>query len=36
MEEVLAGADKVIIDSKVAGQVLPYLPLNRAGKVEVK
>ena len=36
MEEVLAGADKVIIDSKVAGQVLPYLPLNSAGKVEVK
>ncbi|MDQ6976866.1 MAG: FtsH protease activity modulator HflK, partial [Ghiorsea sp.] len=36
MEEVLAGADKVIIDSKVANQVMPYLPLNRAGKVEVK
>ncbi len=36
MEEVLAGADKVIIDSKIAGKVLPYLPLNSAGKVEVK
>ncbi len=36
MEEVLAGSDKVIIDSKVAGQVLPYLPLNSSGKVEVK
>jgi len=35
MEEVLAGADKVIIDPAVAKQVLPYLPLNRA-KVEVK
>ena len=36
MEEVLANADKVIIDSAVANQVMPYLPLNRAGKVEVK
>ncbi len=36
MEEVLAGADKVIIDSKVAGQVLPYLPLGSSGKVGVK
>jgi len=37
MEEVLAKADKVIIDSKVAGSVLPYLPLDRmSGKVEVK
>jgi membrane protease subunit HflK len=37
MESVLAKADKVIIDSKVAGQVLPYLPLDRASnKVEVK
>ncbi|MDQ7001178.1 MAG: protease modulator HflK, partial [Ghiorsea sp.] len=36
MEEVLAGADKVIIGSNVAGKVLPYLPLNSAGKVEAK
>ncbi|MDQ6990911.1 MAG: HflK protein, partial [Mariprofundaceae bacterium] len=37
MESVLAKADKVIIDSKVAGQVLPYLPLDRvSSKVEVK
>jgi membrane protease subunit HflK len=36
MEEVLANADKVIVDSSVAKQVMPYLPLNRAGKVEVK
>jgi membrane protease subunit HflK len=36
MEKVLANADKIVIDSKVAGQVLPYLPLNNAGKVEVK
>ncbi|MDX8387602.1 MAG: FtsH protease activity modulator HflK [Ghiorsea sp.] len=36
MEEVLAGADKVIIDKSVAGQVLPYLPLNSTNKVEVK
>jgi len=37
MEQVLAKADKVIIDSKVADQVLPYLPLDRmGGKVEVK
>ena len=37
MESVLAKADKVIIDSKVAGQVLPYLPLDRASsKVGVK
>ena len=36
MEEVLANADKVIVDSSVAKQVLPYLPLNQAGKVEVK
>jgi len=36
MESVLAGADKVIVDSSVAKQVMPYLPLNRAGKVEVK
>jgi len=37
MEKVLAKADKVIIDSKVAGSVLPYLPLDRvSSKVEVK
>jgi len=36
MEEVLAKADKVIVDKSVAKQVMPYLPLNRAGKVEVK
>lgn len=36
MQEVMAKADKVIIDGSVAGQVLPYLPLDRAGKVEVK
>ncbi|MDX8397806.1 MAG: FtsH protease activity modulator HflK [Mariprofundaceae bacterium] len=37
MESVLAKADKVVIDSKVAGSVLPYLPLDRASsKVEVK
>jgi len=36
MEEVLAGADKVIVDASVAKQVLPYLPLDRMNKVEVK
>jgi len=37
MEKILAKTDKVIIDSKVAGSVLPYLPLDRAAaKVEVK
>jgi len=37
MEKVLAKADKVMIDSKVAGSVLPYLPLDRiSNKVEVK
>ncbi len=37
MQEVLARADKVIIDSSVAGHVLPYLPLDKLGnKVEVK
>jgi len=37
MEQVLAKVDKVIIDSKVAGSVLPYLPLDRvSSKVEVK
>ncbi len=37
METVLSKADKVIIDPKIAGSVLPYLPLDRAAsKVEVK
>jgi len=36
MEEVLAGTDKVLIGSKVAGQVLPYLPLSGTGKGGVK
>jgi len=36
MEDVLAKADKVIIDASVAGHVLPYLPLDKvSGKVEV-
>ncbi len=29
MEEVLSGVDKIILDSKAAGNVLPYLPLER-------
>ena len=36
MQEVLGKVDKVIVDGSVAGKVLPYLPLDRAGKVEVK
>jgi len=37
MQEVLSKADKVIVDGSVAGNVLPYLPLDRAGnKAEVK
>lgn len=36
MQEVMSKADKVIVDGSVAGKVLPYLPLDRAGKVEVK
>jgi len=36
MEGVLAKADKVIVDAAVAKNVLPYLPLGQAGKVEVK
>jgi len=36
MESVMAKADKIIVDSSVAGKVLPYLPLDRAGKVEVR
>lgn len=35
MEAVLARADKVIVDGSVADKVLPYLPIDRAGKVEV-
>ena len=33
MEEVLSGVDKIILDSKVAGNVLPYLPLDRLQKL---
>lgn len=29
MEEVMAGVDKVILDSKAADRLLPYLPLDR-------
>ncbi len=36
MQKVMTKVDKVIIDGSVAGSVLPYLPLDRAGKVEVK
>ncbi len=36
MEEILARVDKVIIDGAVAKNVLPYLPLDRMDKVEVK
>ncbi len=37
MQEVMTKADKIIIDGKVAGSVLPYLPLNKnSGKVEVQ
>ncbi len=36
MQEVMGKVDKVIVDGSVAGKVLPYLPLDRAGKVEVK
>lgn len=32
MEEVLSGVDKIILDSKAAGNVLPYLPLDRLQK----
>ncbi len=35
MEGVLAKVDKVIVDGSIADKVLPYLPLDRAGKVEV-
>lgn len=36
MQKVMAKADKVIVDGSVANKILPYLPLDRAGKVEVK
>lgn len=36
MQEVMSKVDKVIVDGRVADRVLPYLPLDRAGKVEVK
>ncbi|MFQ5581489.1 MAG: FtsH protease activity modulator HflK [Mariprofundaceae bacterium] len=37
MQDVLARADKIIVDKGVADRVLPYLPINReSGKVEVK
>jgi modulator of FtsH protease HflK len=29
MEEILSNVDKIILDSKAAGNVLPYLPLDR-------
>ncbi len=36
MQDVLARVDKVIVSKSVAGRVLPYLPLDARGKVEVK
>ncbi len=36
MQEVMTKADKVIVNGAVADRLLPYLPLDRAGKVEVK
>jgi len=36
MQQVLAKVDKVIVDSAVASRILPYLPLDQRGKVEVK
>lgn len=36
MQEVMTKVDKTIIGGSVAEHVLPYLPLDRAGKVEVK
>ncbi len=37
MQEVMSRADKIIIESSVAGNVLPYLPLDKiANKVEVQ
>ena len=32
MEEVMANTDKVILDSKAGGNVLPYLPLDRLSR----
>ncbi|RMH59898.1 MAG: FtsH protease activity modulator HflK [Zetaproteobacteria bacterium] len=36
MQDVLADMEKVIVDRSVADRVLPYLPLDRMNKVEVK
>ena len=33
MEEVLSNVDKIILDSNAAGNVLPYLPLDRMKKM---
>jgi len=33
MEDVLSRVDKIILDSKAAGNVLPYLPLDRMKKL---
>ena len=33
MEQVLSSVDKIILDSKAAGNVLPYLPLERMRKL---
>jgi hypothetical protein len=32
MEEVLTNSDKIILDSKAAGNVLPYLPLDKLSR----
>jgi membrane protease subunit HflK len=32
MERVLGGADKIIIDGKATGGVVPFLPLDQMGK----
>ena len=34
MEDVLSNVDKIILDSKTAGNVLPYLPLDRIPKMK--
>ncbi|RMH52790.1 MAG: FtsH protease activity modulator HflK [Zetaproteobacteria bacterium] len=36
MEKILAKVEKVIVDGAVADRVLPYLPIDQRGKVEVK
>ena len=36
MEKVLAGIDKIIIDQKSSGGVVPYLPLPELGKRKLK